>query len=674
MIHHTEATIETQKIPSRTSCQKLSRQPSAFANDESRKASFKRGDGDGSAAIAYLEQHPETQELSCDDSFEPVYLEPLYRLLVQSHSFIHLHSLELPNNGLTPESGPALANVLQSQNQTLSKLDLSHNPLTGVGIDSLLEPLLAESKLRILRLTDVQLGSKGATTIASILRCRNGINLRELYVGNNRMGPKGIKAISLELLQNTTLQMLDVSCNAIKCQGATSLAIALRNATESGLRTIDISGNNLGTAGMKPFADLLSVDRRLEGVFACRNDIGVDGAVLLCNALKVNYTLKDLRLEGNNIGDRGSVMLAESLAGDRHTTSALEKLVLGTNNIGLEGARSLSNLLKENATLRHLDLTGNRICSSGAQELAGSLSYNLGLQELLLAANQIGDVGAYDLALSMGRSTCSLSKLSWEDNPISDEGNASLLRVPQLQRNQKYWLGPLLRDLSKGLATSIDLRERNIGDEELLLLTDVLDSSLHALQALYICGVGLSRRSLVPFCERALGPKSNIMRLYLTKCDCGDEISTAISSNLKMNRSLQVLCLMDSSVSAVGASAIAEGISGNATLRRLNLDRNRISDVGMSAVGRVISKSSLQSLSVSRNSITDLSMDFEFVKYLQQLQLNGNPITDSGALVICRYLKADSNLAWLGIRQTEVTRRGRDAIKAFLPPSAIFEF
>ena len=673
MVQYTDV-IEAQKDPYRTSGKKLSRQPSAFANDESRKASFKRSDGDGSAAIAYLELHPETQELCCDDSLEPRYLEPLYRLLVQSHSFVHLHSLELPNNRLSPEAGPSLANVLHSQQQTLSKLDLSHNPLTAAGIESLMDTLLAESKLTILILTDVQLGSKGATTIASILRSKNGNNLRELYIGNNRIGPKGIKNISLELLKNTSLRVLDVSCNAIKSQGASALATALKNATESGLRTIDVSGNNLGPGGMKPFIDLLSVDRRLEGLFACRNDIGEEGARLLHEALLVNYTLKDLRLEGNNIGDCGTVMLAESLADDEHTTSALEKLALGYNNIGLQGAQSLSNLLQTNATLRHLDLTGNKICSTGAQTLAGSLSHNLGLEELLLTSNQIDDAGAYDLALAMGRSTCSLHKLICEDNHISDEGYTSLSRVPQLQRNQKYWLGPLLKDLSRGLPTSIDLTKRHIGDEELLLLTDVLASSSPVIRALYICGDRLSRRSLVPFCELTLGPQSNIMRLYLTKCDCGDEIAAAMSSSLRTNKSLQVLCLMDSSVSVVGASAIAEGLSGNSTLRRLNLDRNRISDLGMSALGSVLSKTSLQSLSVSKNSITDLSMDFEFAKCLQQLQLNGNPITDTGALVICRYLNADSSLVWLGLRHTALTSRGRDTIKMFLPTSAVVEF
>jgi Ran GTPase-activating protein (RanGAP) involved in mRNA processing and transport len=666
--------MESRKNLYQSSGQKMNLKSSSFANDESRKASFGRRDGDGRDVIKYLEDHPETQEIWCEDSFESKYLGPLHKVLVQNHSFTHLYSMELPNNGLTAETCQDIAKILQSQQHTLSKLNLSHNPLTAVGIASLTEPLILDSppsKLRILNLTDTQMGSKGATAMASLLRYNSSV--QELYIGTNQIGAKGIRAISPELRKNTTLKVLNVSSNAIKSQGAALLADALMNATGSGLRTIDISCNKVGPAGIQAFAKLLAVDRRLEGLYASRNDIGPEGARLLHNALKVNYTLKDLRLEANNIGDIGFVKIVESLAETFLRTSGVEKLVLGYNKISSEGAKSLCRVLKENEKLRHIDLTGNMISSTAAQAIAGSLSYNLGLQELLLTSNQIDDEGAYALSLSMAKTSCTMTRLSCDDNPMSNEGLAALSRVPQLRRNQKYWLGPLLRDLSKDAAATIDLTERNVGDDEILLLTEVLDSSSPVIRAMYLSGVLLSRRSLVPFCERSLGPKSNIMRLYLNKCDCGDELATSISSILKINKSLQVLSLTESSVSAVGACAIAEGLSGNKTLRRLNLDRNNIGDEGMSALGQIIGMTSLQSLSASRNSLTDLSMDFEFVKHLQELHLSGNQITDFGALVLCRYLVAESKLLWLSMRETQVTIRGREAIKTFLPDNATFE-
>lgn len=656
---------------------KLNRRPSSFANDESRKVSFRRGGQvgqDGAAVIAYLENNPETQELYCEEILGPVYLGPLHRMLVQNHSFLHLHSVELPNNGLTVESCEDLANIFHSQQQTLTKLDLSFNPLTAAGVANVMEPLMLESspcKLRYLNLKNTQLGPKGSTTIASILRYQG--SLQELYIGGNQMGSKGMKAIAAVLTHNTTLQIIDVSYNSIKKQGATFIVDALMDAAESGLVKIDLTCNKIGPAGAQALAKLLSVNRTLEAVYVCRNEIGPEGASSFHSALKVNYVLKELRLGANNIGDIGAIMLVESLAENEHRTSAMEKLVLCHNDIGFEGARSLSGVLKENSKLCHIDLTGNRLCGASAQKLAEALSYNLELKELLLNSNRIDDEGAFSLALSMGRSSCTLTNLTCQNNSMSSEGYLSLARVPQLRRNQKYWLEQLVRDLSKAQVSSVHLTERNIGDEELLLLIDVLESALPIVRAFYISGASLTRRSLKPFCGRAFGSMSNIVRLYLSSSDCGDEIAESLARALKNNISLQVLSLTDSLVTTTGAAAISDGISCNTTLRRLNLDRNAIGDAGMHAFGQSIPQSSLQSFSVCWNSLTDASMDFEAVCGLQELHLNGNKISDRGALSLCRVLIESPNLIWLSLRHTDITNRGRNAIASVIASTTNLE-
>lgn len=137
---------------------------------------------------------------------------------------------------------------------------------------------------------------------------------------------------------------------------------------------------------------------------------------------------------------------------------------------------------------------------------------------------------------------------------------------------------------------------------------------------------------------------------------------------------MEVLSLTDSSLSTIGASAVADGLSENSTLRRLNLDRNDIGDVGMAALGQVIPKTSLQSLSVSRNSLTDQSMNFEYAKDLQELHMDGNKITDRGALELCRFLVDDCRLGWLSLRQNHLTQRGGTTIKTFLSDAAIVEY
>ena len=658
------------------SLKSMRRLSSSFANDESLKATFQRSDGvDGSHVLSYLENNPETQELRCEEVIGVKDLEPMHRLLVNYHSSMHLHSLELPRNELKSDAGDDISNIVRSQQQTLSKLDLSGNPLTAIGFSPLLDPLTTESspsRIKILNLTNTELGSRGAKAIASIIR--DNTSLRELYLRDNNMGSKGMKTLAAELGANSTLQVLDVSYNNIMKRGATILAETLHHSTQSNLRVLDLTCNNLGPAGLQAFTKLLVVDRRLEGLHVGWNGLGVEGASLLSNALKLNYTLKDIRLEANEIGDIGALMLADGLAENEHRPSAVEKLSLGWNDIGLEGSLSLAEMIKTNAKLNYIDLTGNKICCEGAKALAESLSYNLSLQELILTRNNIEDDGAYALAMAMGKHTSSLDKLGWQDNPISSEAQASLERIPQLRRNQKYWLGQLMRDLSKGAIASIELTGRFIGDEELLLLTDVLEASNPLIRSMWFSGDSLSRRSLLPFFQRAFGPASKILRVYLKNCKYGDDIAQVLSVALPHNTGLEVLSLTDSSLSAVGASAIADGLANNVTLRRLNLDRNHVGDVGMAALCLSIPRSSLQSLSVSRNSLTDQSMTFEAVKNLEELHMNGNQITDWGALDLCRFLMDDCRLIWLSMSQNHVTSRGGETIKTFLPTTATVEY
>lgn len=652
------------------------RQSSSFANDAARKASFQRSDHvDGNHILSYMEENPDIQELRCEQVMGAEYLGPMHRLLVNYHSSIHLYSLELPNNELTSDAGNDLSQILQSQQQTLSKLDLSGNPLTAVGCSPILDPLITESfpsRLKILNLTSTQLGTKGATALASLLRYNKSI--QELYVGHNNMGTRGIKTLVAGLVENSTLQILDVSHNAMKKQGANILSEAMQNSKTSNIRIIDVTCNKLGPAGIQAFAKLIAMDQKLEGFYAGQNDLGPEGATTLGNALRVNYSLKEVRLEANEIGNVGAWMLVDSLGENDHRTSTVEKIALGWNDIGLEGVTGIADALKANSKLRRIDLTGNKICCQGAKALAESLSYDLSLDELILAENNIKDDGAYAFALAMGKPTCTLENLAFHDNPISSKGLASLQRVPQLRRNHKYWLAQLLRDLSKGAVSSVQLAERKIGDEELLLITDVLEESSPTIRAFWLSGEGLSPRSLVPFFQSAMGASSKILRLYLKNTLYGDDVATVLSSSLRHNTSLEVLSLMDSSISAKGASAIAEGLANNSTLRRLNLDRNQIGDVGMSVIGQAIPKTSLISLSVSKNSLTDMSMTVECVKCLEELHMNGNQITDMGALEFCRHLMEGCRLQWLSLRENQVTSRGGEIIKTFMASPATVEF
>jgi hypothetical protein len=78
---------------------------------------------------------------------------------------------------------------------------------------------------------------------------------------------------------------------------------------------------------------------------------------LLAEALKTNTMLKMLELSGNQIGDAGAEKLADALK----SNTALMELGLSSNQIGNVGADKLADALKSNTTLTKLDLNRNQM-------------------------------------------------------------------------------------------------------------------------------------------------------------------------------------------------------------------------------------------------------------------------------------------------------------------------
>jgi Leucine-rich repeat (LRR) protein len=164
----------------------------------------------------------------------------------------------------------------------------------------------------------------------------------------------------------------------------------------------------------------------------------------------------------------------------------------------------------------------------------------------------------------------------------------------------------------------------------------------------------------------------------LKKCKTGgDETAMALAQALGRNTTLEVLSVTDCSITQIGATALADGLRNNSTLRRLNLDRNNIGDVGMTQiVSKALPHDSLVSLSTSKNGLTDQSLNLESLTSLEELHLNGNQMTDRGALDFCRFLMMDEKcqLLWVSLRQNRLTHKGGGTIKTFLPDNAVVEY
>ena len=614
----------------------------------------------------------EIQELICEESIHDEDLPELERLLIEYHRSIHLSALELPHNSLTSKSTRYIASILNVQHETLLYLNLAHNAITSIGLQELIEPIQSSVSCLIhLDLTGNNLGSSSGDSIAQLLR--NNTVLQKLNLTNNQIGTKGIKAIVPALTTNSTLKCLNLSYNNIKARGAALLATALEESSSiCNLKILNLNSNAVGQLGMKNLSRMLTNNRTIESLYIGMNNIGEKGAAYLAFAIKHNYTIRLLHINDNQIGPNAASILFDQLKDDNRT---ILNLNLAWNNIGIQGAKDLTEVFKKNAVLTDIDLSGNQIGSDGVILLANSLSYNISLKNIDLSNNHIDDSGAYAMSEAICDPTCSLQNIQWEDNPdISVDAIRSLSRTQHVKRNREYWLDKLVQNLLEGNIHSINLSKRKVGNEEVLFLVKALmndptiRSSPPIIRSIWANGHLLTTRSLIPLFELSLSSPSNVMRLYLKDCcNAGDEKNMeAIAKYLPNSKSLQVLYMAGCSITKIGAMKVAHGLKHNTTLRRLNLDNNQIGDDGLIELASAFPHKALTSLSVNRNNITDSSMGSQGLTQVEELHLNNNAITDFGALELCKNLK-DGCLTWLSLLNNQVTERGGASIRAFMP-------
>ena len=272
--------------------------------------------------------------------------------------------------------------------------------------------LLQRQVLFLQRMTDTD-----AVVFAEALKGNS--SLRVLKLSDSNIGGHGAASLAVALRENKSLTGLDLLGNTIGDHGAAGLATALRE--NKSLKELFLSYNNIGEHGATGLADALSENKSLTELNLSYNNIGERGAASLAGALRDNKSLTVLNLSDNAIGDHG----ATGLAGTLRENKSLTKLDLSLNSIGERGGASLASALRENKSLTELDLSRNIIGDHGATGLAGALRENKSLTELDLSRNNISEHGAEGLAAAL-RENKNLGGLYLAGNKISEHGAAGL--------------------------------------------------------------------------------------------------------------------------------------------------------------------------------------------------------------------------------------------------------
>ncbi|CAF2220004.1 unnamed protein product [Rotaria magnacalcarata] len=161
----------------------------------------------------------------------------------------------------------------------------------------------------------------------------------ELWLYGNKITSKGVSILAKSLINNSTLQSLDLSFNQIYDVGVFELTRALSSNQKSSLMFLYLS----------------------------KNGIGNDGASYLSEMLKTNQSLKELWLSNNEVGNEGVKKLAGALA---YHDKKLKFLSLSMNIFITDLCiDSLIEMLKHNQTLKELWIEDCNLTEEGKMRL-----------------------------------------------------------------------------------------------------------------------------------------------------------------------------------------------------------------------------------------------------------------------------------------------------------------
>ena len=129
----------------------------------------------------------------------------------------------------------------------------------------------------------------------------------------------------------------------------------------------------------------------LKSLNLSRNNLNKEHTKLLAEAMEENSTLEFLDISQNILGVYGVTLIARSL----HKNKTLKGLNLFKNTLDVDGSRALGEMLKVNSTIEWLDVAHNRIRPSGLQAISEGILANKDckIKTLGLRMNFINDDG-----------------------------------------------------------------------------------------------------------------------------------------------------------------------------------------------------------------------------------------------------------------------------------------
>ena len=333
-----------------------------------------------------------------------------------SERVCHLRALEVGECGLSVHDVDVLLSTLAIQDNTMEVINISgvqgrFSPelfqreiggfghirrlnLTRVqktaGVEPLIPPeVLMTWRLEALHLSQTTLNEQTIDSISAYLACPRSDILRELYLNQCGLTGRDLAVFlrSMTLTHGEARNMrVSVSENRLK-QGFSNLCKAIgQNCGPSSLtmRMIDFDKEQQ----FRELIKALSTNTTLECLDMAGASLPYDASEETCEALRImfasNKTLHDLDISGEHAhldATRFGIGLNIALRGlqNNHT---LRYLRIEHQNLGLQGANTLAEVIESNSTLLEIHCEHNNINLQSFTVLVNALEKNMTLQYL----------------------------------------------------------------------------------------------------------------------------------------------------------------------------------------------------------------------------------------------------------------------------------------------------
>ena len=291
----------------------------------------------------------------------------VYKLL-QTNSILYM--LNIAGTGIGTEGLDYIINGLKSNN-SLGVLNLSNNHLGGRVMDKFAEAL-SESNLFELNVSWNKIGNEGCEFLSLLLS--GGYNgyctLTKLDISGNEITEVGISKLFAAVRVNSQLQHLNLKKNNFSTGLSENfLQFLQENIT---VEWLNMSHCFINCEGLAGFMTGLSKNTGIKSLMLYNNLIRDIGAEFLARGLAKNAVLKHLDLSSNKIKTSGGLALARAV----QANETLQVLLLGNNSLKDKAGQLFSEISRYKHNILKLGLELNPMDFKYLEVIKGNLRYN----------------------------------------------------------------------------------------------------------------------------------------------------------------------------------------------------------------------------------------------------------------------------------------------------------